>query len=103
VRPKGLIGNPDFLFPDLRIALFVDGCFWHGCERCGHIPRANQSFWKAKIKRNIERDVETTKRLEQHGYRVIRLWEHELRDNIHACIARVAAAIGAENVSGRMS
>ena len=54
LRPKGLRGNPDFLFPEARVAIFVDGCFWHGCPDCGHVPRTNRAFWAAKIERNRE-------------------------------------------------
>ena len=56
VRPKGLRGSPDFVFPEARLAVFADGCFWHGCPECGHVPRTNRPFWAAKIERNRERD-----------------------------------------------
>ena len=93
VRPRGLRGNPDFLFPDARVAIFVDGCFWHGCPDCGHIPRTNRPFWTAKIERNRERDRRTTKGLEADHFRVLRFWEHELTGDLAACVATVKAAI----------
>lgn len=85
VQPKGIKGNPDFYFPKANLCVFVDGCFWHGCAKCGHIPRANNAFWRAKIERNRQRDKNTTAILRRTGYRVLRIWEHELSDNIRVC------------------
>jgi len=93
VRPKGLRGNPDFLFPEVRVAIFVDGCFWHGCLDCGHVPRTNRAFWAAKIERNRERDRATKEQLEAEGFRVLRFWEHELGDRLGACVATVETAV----------
>lgn len=86
IRPKGLIGNPDFFFPAQSLAIFVDGCFWHGCPICGHLPRANSAFWKEKIGRNRERDAKTSSRLTEHGFRVVRFWEHQLQNELEQCI-----------------
>ena len=91
VRPKGLPGNPDFLFSDSRLAVFVDGCFWHGCPKCGHVPRTNRPFWEAKINRNRERDRKTTEKLEAEGFHVLRFWEHQLKDSLERCVATVTA------------
>jgi DNA mismatch endonuclease Vsr len=88
-----LPGNPDFVFCDAVLAVFVDGCFWHGCPRCGHVPRTNRNFWSAKILRNRARDAETSRRLRRTGYRVVRFWEHELAEDLPRCVARIAAAI----------
>src|SRR3712207_4254253 len=49
VHPKGLVGKPDFYFPTNKLVIFVDGCFWHGCLECGHIPKSNKPFWETKI------------------------------------------------------
>jgi DNA mismatch endonuclease, patch repair protein len=78
VQPTNLLGRPDFYFPDLRIVLFVDGCFWHGCPNCGHLPRTNVSFWATKILDNKRRDCFVTKELLNAGFRVLRFWEHDL-------------------------
>ena len=93
VRPKGLRGNPDFLFPDAHVAIFVDGCFWHGCPDCGHVPRTNTTFWAAKIERNRQRDRTIVEQLEAKGFRVLRFWEHELRDQLGICIATVKSTV----------
>lgn len=87
IHPKGLSGNPDFLFPNARLVVFVDGCFWHGCPRCGHTPSKNSEFWKAKFKKNRERDRKTTEALQAQDFVVLRFWEHELRDDLAGCVA----------------
>jgi DNA mismatch endonuclease, patch repair protein len=67
----------DVVFRRARVAVFVDGCFWHGCPEHGTWPRANEHFWRAKILANKERDVDTNDRLRNRGWVVIRVWEHE--------------------------
>lgn len=71
-------GKPDFFFPARRIAIFVDGCFWHGCPKCFQPPRQNASFWATKIGSNRKRDQRVTRCLRRSGIRVVRLWEHDL-------------------------
>jgi DNA mismatch endonuclease, patch repair protein len=92
LHPKDIPGRPDFFFPAERLAVFVDGCFWHGCRRCGHVPKTNSAFWRMKIRRNKMRDKRRTKELEQQGVRVLRFWEHELRDPC-ACVRRLQSAL----------
>jgi DNA mismatch endonuclease (patch repair protein) len=67
----------DIAFPRLRIAVFVDGCFWHGCPQHGTWPKQNASWWREKIEANRRRDADTDARLEEQGWSVIRVWEHE--------------------------
>ncbi len=73
-----LQGNPDFAFPKLRIALFVDGCLWHGCPKHCRIPANNRSYWVKKIQKNKERDARNNRLLRGMGWSVIRIWEHEI-------------------------
>lgn len=89
VQTKGLKGRPDLYFPGRKVAVFLDGCFWHGCPQCGHVPSVNRPFWKAKIERNQRRDVETDGLLLQTGITAVRFWEHELRDSPRECIERL--------------
>jgi DNA mismatch endonuclease (patch repair protein) len=63
VHPPNIIGNPDLVIQEARVAVFVDGCFWHGCPRCGHIPRTNRAYWTAKLARNKRRDRAISKAL----------------------------------------
>lgn len=68
--------RPDLVFPSPRVAVFVDGCFWHGCPSHGHLPASNTTYWKAKLRRNRERDKRQTRALQGEGWKVIRMWEH---------------------------
>ena len=76
---RSLHGTPDFFFPDKQIAIFVDGCFWHGCPKCGHYPKTRTNYWKTKILRNKERDKQNRKLLRKERIRVISIWEHSLK------------------------
>ncbi len=75
-----LPGKPDFVFPKERIVVFVDGCFWHACPIHGTIPKTNREFWEKKISRNSERDKEVNRQLSDKGWRVVRIWQHELKE-----------------------
>lgn len=77
-RKLPLPGKPDFVFPKLKLAVFVDGCFWHGCPLHATQPKQNAEFWRTKIARNQARDLLVTRALRARGWRVFRLWEHEL-------------------------
>jgi DNA mismatch endonuclease (patch repair protein) len=78
-RNAQVFGRPDFIFPKLRVAIFVDGCFWHGCPRHGSLPTTNKEFWEAKLSRNKRRDRLVVKELKKRGWRPLRVWQHELR------------------------
>jgi len=71
-------GSPDFYLPSVNAAVFVDGCFWHGCKKCYRPPKSNVAYWKNKALRNAQRDVKVSAMLRKRGYCVIRIWEHEL-------------------------
>lgn len=70
--------KPDFVFPKLKLAVFVDGCFWHGCPKHGTKPKGNAKFWRDKIANNKARDRRVNRQLRGAGWRVLRIWEHEL-------------------------
>lgn len=72
-------GTPDFCFRRERLAVFLDGCFWHGCRVCRRRPASNVAYWTAKIVRNRERDARVSSELRALGWRVLRIWEHELK------------------------
>lgn len=93
VHPKDIPGTPEFVFHSEKVAIFTDGCFWHGCQRCGKVPRTRASYWTKKIQLNIERDRKDESSLLALGFQVIRLWEHELRDDPSGCIERIVALL----------
>src|SRR5689334_14554597 len=72
----GLPGCPDVVIPGLRLAIFADGCFYHGCPQHGHIPKSNQGYWAPKLARNRSRDNSRRRALRRLGYSVWRVWEH---------------------------
>jgi DNA mismatch endonuclease Vsr len=79
MNARDLKGKPDFVFDRQSLAVFVDGCHWHGCPTCFRQPRTNIEYWKKKINRNKARDRAVTSFLRRNGWRVLRVWEHELR------------------------
>lgn len=72
--------RPDVYFPRKRLAIFLDGCFWHFCPSCGRLPTIRQDFWSQKFSSNKRRDRRDVARLKRHGIRAVRIWEHELKD-----------------------
>lgn len=78
-RRQAVFGRPDFVFRKPRVAVFVDGCFWHGCPKHGTWPKQNAAFWREKIGRNRARDRKVTRRLRAEGWTVVRIWEHALK------------------------
>lgn len=78
-QPRGVHGRPDFANRGARVAVFLDGCFWHGCPLHYKEPETSTEFWRAKVERNRARDHDVTARLKAEGWRVIRAWEHEFQ------------------------
>jgi DNA mismatch endonuclease (patch repair protein) len=88
-----LEGKPDLVFPKRKLAVFVDGCFWHGCPLHATQPKTNVDFWETKIGRNKARDRYVTRTLRAAGWRVLRIWEHELaKKNASRLAARLRRA-----------
>lgn len=89
-------GRPDIVFPRKRIAVFIDGCFWHKCPRCSiRTPIENRSYWCKKIANNVRRDKSVTARLRKSGWKVIRVWEHEVKRNLNNCCLRICSIVRA--------
>ena len=92
-RNARVFGKPDFVFRAAKLAVFVDGCFWHGCPRHATMPANNRAFWKAKLARNTQRDREVTRALRATGWTVLRVWECGLRRaSAGRTVARIARA-----------
>lgn len=88
-RHLPITGRPDFAFPKAKLAVFVDGCFWHGCPNCYSAPASSQAFWKAKLSKNKTRDTTVTEQLRSDGWKVLRVWECQLKKPA-AFIRRIA-------------
>jgi DNA mismatch endonuclease (patch repair protein) len=85
---RELPGSPDIVFVKARVAVFVDGCFWHGCPEHGTSPKTNRNFWSEKISGNRKRDKKASLELGTMGWKVVRIWEHDVRRNVpHAVMA----------------
>ena len=81
-----LPGKPDLVFVKAKVAIFVDGCFWHGCPEHSVKPQTNSQFWEKKLRRNIERDREVNERLAAGGWTVLRFWEHDVTRDVVQCV-----------------
>lgn len=93
---KELPGKPDIVFTKAKIAVFVDGDFWHGYRFPSWEDKVSD-FWKKKISKTRERDMNNHQQLRDSGWTVIRLWQHEVKENLHECIDRIVSAAKAEN------
>jgi DNA mismatch endonuclease (patch repair protein) len=91
---KGAPGHPDIAYPGRKVAIFVNGCFWHRCPHCDPpVPKSNTKFWAEKFEVNVARDVRTASSLEAAGWEVITLWECRLRSAPNEEIAHVVAVL----------
>lgn len=90
---KNLPGTPDLVLPRLKCAIFVHGCFWHrhGCPRGARVPKTNTRYWRSKIERNVSRDASTRLQLRSLGWRLLVIWECELRSNLDSTQRKIAA------------
>ena len=90
---SGAPGRPDIVYPGKRLAVFVNGCFWHRCPRCDlPLPKSNTDFWRRKFERNKERDRRKVLTLEELGWKVHVIWEHEVREDPGRCAQEVLAS-----------
>ena len=90
--------KPDIVFTRARVAVFVDGCFWHRCPTHGTDPRANRFYWAAKLERNVARDERVNEALRLHAWRVVRIWEH---DDVERAVEMIAAELEHQGASTR--
>lgn len=84
----------DIVFPGPKVAVFVDGCFWHGCPEHATFPKSNQDYWLPKLAENKERDERQSKHLQGMGWKVIRVWEHDCLPHAANVVARIMEACG---------
>jgi DNA mismatch endonuclease (patch repair protein) len=88
-RNQNLTGKPDFAFRKQKVAVFVDGCFWHISPKCYTRPKTNRTFWDRKREDNITRDRRVNRQLRRQGWKVIRIWQHALQKSPSVCLNRI--------------
>ncbi|WP_062409206.1 very short patch repair endonuclease [Paenibacillus naphthalenovorans] len=102
---KNLRGKPDIAIKKHKIVIFIDSCFWHSCNLHGHIPKSNVEFWVQKLERNKQRDIDTTRYYSDNGWNVLRVWEHDLKENfqgtIHSIIEFITSSINFGKTNNR--
>ena len=99
-RNQRIFGKPDFVFRKQRLAVFVDGCFWHGCPKHANMPANNPEFWRKKLDANKRRDRLVNRTLRKTGWRVLRVWEHELTlRNASRLVGRIRRIVGRQDKS----
>lgn len=96
-RKVSLIGRPDFVFKRERVAIFIDGCYWHGCK-CRRLPKKNRLYWQQKFQANQQRDRRVTRYLKNSGWVVIRIREHELKMNPIRVTQRISRSLSQQSV-----
>ena len=96
---KGIkvVGKPDFIFPASKVAVFLDGCFWHGCPECYKEPATNKTFWKNKISKNKKRDKEVNRLLKKDGWKVKRVWGHQIKKTPVSCVSTLKRILAKRN------
>lgn len=97
ISDKGVVitTRPDFVFKEKRVAVYLDGCFWHGCPSHRTFPKSNRAWWRAKLLANVARDQRLNRLLRQQKWCVVRIWEHDVKSDPHRCVRRVQKALSA--------
>lgn len=97
---SGLPGKPDIVFVKARVAVFIDGCFWHGCTVHKSLPQKNREFWEKKIRANTDRDLRITRELTSTGWIVKRYWEHEVKKDLDSVVQEIYTLVRARAPAG---
>lgn len=97
LHAKNLVGKPDLVFVNKRLVVFIDGRFWHGynweVKKKKLEKNANKDYWIPKIEKNMERDIYVTKELTKEGWKVLRIWEHEVENDLQGCVSKILALL----------
>lgn len=95
-----LPGKPDLVFVAARLAVFVDGCFWHSCPDHATQPKTNPGFWATKLRENVERDQRVNWQLRGRGWTVLRLWQHDVENDLEGAVNQIKSLLGGETSGG---
>ncbi len=93
IHDRTVVGTPDISNKSKRVAIFIDGCFWHGCKRCYIEPKSNAEFWKNKITRNQERRKKVMEELKKDNWKIMQFWEHEINSNCEKVSSKIVAML----------
>lgn len=93
LHARGVPGRPDVVFSPAKLAIFVHGCFWHGCPMHSRAPQSNSRFWKEKFARNVARDVRKETELLAAGWTVLTFWEHDVREDLPGVVRKIGRAL----------
>jgi len=88
-----ITGKPDLIFSKKKVAVFIDGCFWHGCPQHCKMPESNSEFWEKKIKGNVHRDRNAEASLSASGWTVLRFWEHQVKNDLDTCVELIRKTV----------
>ena len=83
-------GSPDLILKDKKVAVFINGCFWHKCPKCYKAPKSNVEYWLPKIERNVKRDKNNARLLKKDGWKVVSIWEHEIKKDVKSTIEKIS-------------
>lgn len=86
---KNLPGKPDIVFSSYQVAVFIDSCFWHGCQLHFRMPKSNIDYWERKIGRNKQRDEELNQKYKEMEWEVVRIWEHEIKEDFEKAVTKI--------------
>lgn len=89
-------GKPDLAFKKYKTAIFIDSCFWHGCKMHGSTPQTRKKFWIAKLRRNVQRDKDVNHYYKKIGWKIIRIWEHEIKADLNKVIKKIVNFLAKE-------
>ncbi|GED59946.1 very short patch repair endonuclease [Brevibacillus formosus] len=87
---RKLMGNPDIAIQKHKIVIFLDSCFWHSCPIHGNVPATNVGYWQKKLKRNIDRDIEVNEYYSKKGWKILRIWEHEVKNDFESALKKIS-------------
>ncbi len=88
MHPK-ITGSPDILLTKSNTVVFLQGCFWHKCPKCYQKPKTNRKYWLPKIENNVKRDKKNTRQLKKEGFKILKIWEHEIKKDFDKCIDKI--------------
>jgi len=92
-NPTKYFGKPDIVLPKHKTVIFIDSCFWHGCKKHCRIPAVRRNYWMQKISKNVARDKEVVRHYKKQGWKIFRIWEHEIKGDIKTALRKITSLL----------